>query len=106
MNKITIQRPDGVQSTYKINNPETWAALDAKPRKARTISDKRIYPTMSGISSAEYVKQYFALNTQRKIAAYANHIDHCTLYLPLNTRPATWAPDTVQIEMIDEECAA
>lgn len=104
MNEIKIQRPDGVQSTYRINNPETWAALDAKPRKARTISDKRLYPKRSGLSTAEYVRQYFELNTQFKIAAYAEHIDHCALYAPLNTKPATWAPDTVEIEIV--ECAA
>lgn len=104
MNEIRIHRPDGVQSTYRINNPETWNLLEAKPRKARTISDKRIYPKRSDLSTADYVRQYFELNSQSKVAAYPQHIDHCTLYLPLNTRPATWAPDNVEIEIV--ECAA
>lgn len=105
MNEIKIQRSDGVQSTYKINNPETWNLLDAKPRKPRTISDKRKYPkTMSAfMSTRDYVIAYYELNgfVNREGATRA-YVD--SFFQPLNTTPATWAPDTVEIEIV--ECAA
>ena len=100
----TIRRPDGILSTYTVTNPATWAALQAvKPaKKPRAKADKRNFPQQA-LSTADYVRQYFALNTGRagKVYAYADHLDHRTLYQPLNEKPWHWAPDTVEIETVD-----
>ena len=102
----TIRRPDGVLSTYTVTNPATWAALQAlKPAKTpRAKADKRRYPSQA-LSTADYVRQYFALITCHrtgKICAYANHLDHQALYHPLNEKPWHWAPDTVEIETVED----
>jgi hypothetical protein len=52
------------------------------------------------------VRQYFAQNTRGckgEINAYANHLDHQTLYQPLNEKPWRWAPDTVEIETVEDD---
>jgi hypothetical protein len=102
----TIRRPDGALSTYTVTNPATWAALQAvKPaKKPRGKADKRRYPSQA-LSTANYVRQYFALNTGSRaggINAYADHLDHRTLYHPLNEKPWHWAPDTVEIETVED----
>jgi hypothetical protein len=101
----TIRRPDGALSTYTVTNPATWAALQTvKPaKKPRAKADKRRYPSQV-LSTADYVRQYFALNTRSRtgeINAYADHLDHRTLYQPLNEKPWHWAPDTVEIETVE-----
>jgi hypothetical protein len=101
----TIRHPDGTLSTYTVTNPATWAALQAvKPaKKPRSKADKRRYPSQA-LSTADYVRQYFALNTRSRtgeINAYADHQDHRTLYQPLNEKPWHWAPDTVEIETVE-----
>jgi hypothetical protein len=101
----TIRHPDGTVGAYTIASPATWAALQAvKPaKKPRAKADKRNFPRFAGLSTSDYVRQYFALNTGRagKVCAYAGHLDHRTLYHPLNEAPATWAPDTVEIETVE-----
>jgi hypothetical protein len=101
----TIRHPDGTAGTYTVTNPATWAALQTvKPaKKPRAKADKRNFPQLAGLSTADYVRQYFALNTGRagKVCAYADHQDRRTLYHPLNEAPATWAPDTVEIETVE-----
>ncbi len=101
-----IRRPDGTLSTYTVTNPATWAALQAvKPaKKPRAKADKRKYPSQA-LSTADYVSQYFALNTRSRtgeINAYGDHQDHRTLYQPLNEKPWHWAPDTVEIETVED----
>jgi hypothetical protein len=100
-----IRHPDGTLSTYTVTNPATWAALQAvKPaKKPRAKADKRRYP-LQARSTADYVRQYFALNTRCRpgeINAYGDHQDHRTLYQPLNEKPSHWAPDTVEIETVE-----
>ena len=102
----TIRRPDGTLSTYMVTNPAHWAELQAvKPaRKPRSKADKRKYPSQA-LSTADYVSQYFALNTRSRtgeINAYGDHQDHRTLYQPLNEEPWHWAPDTVEIETVED----
>lgn len=106
MSTTTIRRPDGTLSTYKVTNPASWAALEAvKPlkRAPKGKADKRRYPSQA-LSTADYVRQYFALNTRSRtneINAYGDHLDHRTLYQPLNDNPITWAPDTVEVEVLE-----
>jgi hypothetical protein len=102
----TIRHPDGALSTYTVTNPATWAALQAvKPaRKPRGKADKRRFPHWHEFMSAEdYVRQYFALNSERASNGnnYGAHINHLALFQPLNTAHATWAPDTVEIETVE-----
>jgi hypothetical protein len=101
----TTRQPDGTLSTYTVTSPATWAALQSlKPmKKPRAKADKRRYPSQA-LSTADYVRQYFALNTRSRtgeINAYGQHLDHQTLYQPLNEKPWHWAPDTVAIEALE-----
>lgn len=103
--KTTITRPDGTRSTYTGITPASWAALESiKPLKKapRSKSEKRLFPKQA-TSTADYVRQYYALNTDRggKITAYADHLDHATLFQPLNEKPWHWAPDTVGVEILE-----
>ena len=106
MSTATIRRPDGTLSTYTVTNPASWAALQAvKPlkRAPKGKADKRRYPSQA-LSTADYVRQYFALNTRSRtgeINAYGDHQDHRTLYHPLNEKPWHWAPDTVEVEVLE-----
>lgn len=105
MSTATIRRHDGTLSTYKVTNPASWAAIEAvKPaKKPRSKADKRRYPSQA-LSTADYVRQYFALNTRSRtgdINAYGDHQDHRTLYQPLNEKPWHWAPDTVEVEVLE-----
>tara|TARA_R110000868_G_scaffold85716_1_gene240943 strand:+ start:3981 stop:4298 length:318 start_codon:yes stop_codon:yes gene_type:complete len=105
MSTATIRRPDGTLSTYTVTNPASWAALEAvKPaRKPRPKAEKRRYPSQA-MSTADYVRQYYALNTRSRtgeINAYGAHLNHITLFQPLNEEPCHWAPDTVEIEVLE-----
>lgn len=105
MSTATIRRPDGTLSTYTVTNPASWAALDAvKPaRKPRPKAEKRQYPPQA-MSTADYVRQYYALNTRNRtgaINAYGAHLDHMALFQPLNAKPWHWAPDTVEVEVLE-----
>jgi len=101
----TTRQLDGTLSTYTITNPATWAALQSlKPmRKPRAKADKRQYPQWrADMSTADYIRAYFALNSQRhKTPAYPDHVNHLALYATLPDTPAAWAPDTVEIEVIE-----
>ena len=105
MSAVTVTRPGGIRSTYTNVTPATWAALhDVKPaRRPRSKADKRRFPGLS-LSTEDYVRQYFALNTRSRpgeINAYGAHLDHLKLFQPLNQAPTTWAPDTVEIEELE-----
>jgi hypothetical protein len=98
-----IKHPDGTVGTYTITSPTTWAALQTanKARKTRAKADRRQYPAIvQGATVAQYIKQYFALNSNPRLTihAYPDHVDHLALYRPLPDRPAPWAPDIVEIE--------
>ena len=102
----TIRHPDGTIGTYTVTNPATWAALQSiKPaRKPRAKADKRTYPKWDHtMSTRDYIRQYYGLNSASKIAAYPRHeTDWLSLYEPLPDTPAAWAPDTVEIETVEE----
>ena len=104
MTTINITRPDGTRSAYTNIGPAAWAAVQAvKPHRTKWArSEKRSFPKQA-MSTADYVRQYFALNTGRrgKITAYADHLNHLALFQPLNEKPWHWAPDTVEIEMLE-----
>ena len=106
MSAITVTRPDGTLSTYTVTNPASWAALQAvKPlkRAPKGKTEKRRYPSQA-MSTADYVRQYYALNTRSRtgeINAYGAHLDHMTLFQPLNEKPWHWAPDTVEVEVLE-----
>jgi hypothetical protein len=97
----TTRQPDGTLSTYTVTNPATWAALQSvKPHKIPRKGDKRQYPQWrADMSTADYIRGYFALNS-KPYTAYGEG-DHLALYAPLPDTPAAWAPDTVEIEILE-----
>ena len=93
----TIRQPDGTLSTYTITNPATWAALQSvKPmKKPRAKADKRQFPKWDRhMSTAQYVRAYWRLN-------FVDGAEPSAFFQPLPTTPAAWAPDTVEIEVIE-----
>ena len=108
MTTINITRPDGTRSAYTNISPASWAALQAvKPHRTKWArSAKRAYPKwIESWSTRQYIDAYFELNTARRegINAYPHHADqaHLALYAPLPDKPASWAPDTVEVEVIE-----
>ena len=103
MSTINITHPDGTRGTYTITNPQTWAAIQAvKPaKKTRIKPAKRKYPDWrADMTTREYIRAYFALNTRRDMCAYDDGQDHTALYACANMdRAPTWAPDTVTVEI-------
>jgi hypothetical protein len=103
----TTRQPDGTVSTYNITNPATWAALQSvKPMRRPALARrcKREFPQWrADMSTADYVNQYFGLNSHIKIAAYPRYeTNWLSLYAPLPDTPAAWAPDTVEIETVED----
>jgi hypothetical protein len=94
----TIRHPDGTIGTYTITNPATWAALQSlKPmKKSRIKACKRTYPKFVGLmSTSDYVRAYWRLN-------FVNGADPSAFFQPLPDTPAAWAPDTVEIETVED----
>lgn len=93
-----------------VGRPETLAAIFAlhngkKPSKPRPKADRRRFPVfVPGMSTADYVAEYFSLNTRVHggIHAYecSAYRDVMALYAPLNTEPATLpsGEETIEIE--------
>lgn len=88
--------PHGRASYLTQDDTDTLSAiLSVKPaRKPRSRVDRRAYPKFrEGTSTADYVRAYFRLQTERdgiryvgaRVHAYADHIDHLALYQPLST---------------------
>jgi hypothetical protein len=106
MHTITHTYPDGTRARYTLAPgsivPLQLAAL--KPlRKPRIGADKRAYPKWTpDMSTADYVRQYFALNTasHKRITAYPSHVNHLALYAPLPDRPAPFymGVDSVEVD--------
>ena len=104
MNTIEHRYPDGTRATYTVAPGSTLPLqiMALKPmRPLRPTSDKRLFPKhQAHWSTADYVRQYFALNShQIKLPAYPNHVDHLALYHPLpNTPAATYTGmDSVEV---------
>ena len=107
----TIPRGAGVTSRY-VTQPhtDTLAMLMAfKPstKRPRLGTAKRAYPDRKRTwCTADYVKEYFRLNTMRdgirlvgpKIHAYADHLDHLEGFQPLSRalQPVSFEPDGVE----------
>lgn len=88
--------PAGRASYLTQDDTDTLSAiLSVKPaRKPRSRVDRRAYPKFrEGTSTADYVRAYFRLQTERngfryigaQVYAYADHLDHVALYQPLST---------------------
>ena len=83
-------------TTYTLKPGSAAAEALTRPIKllrkpALGRSDKRLFPAyVAGVTStADYIKGYFALNSQRyKVPAYPDHVDHLALYVPLPDAPA------------------
>ena len=94
MNTIKHRYPDGTEATYTVAPGSTLPlqimALKPIKRPIRVASDKRLFPKHEPHwSTADYIKRYFALNSQRyKAPAYPDHVDHLALYCPLPDAPA------------------
>ena len=92
MTTIEHRYPDGTRGTYTVAPGSTLPLqiMALKPAKRpRSTRDKRLFPRhQAHWSTADYVRYYFALNSQRKIAAYPDHVDHLALYQPLPDAPA------------------
>jgi len=106
MHTIETRYPDGTRGAYRVapgsTIPLQLAALKPAKRPALARSDKRLFPEWHRrMSTADYVRQYFALNSQQyKLPAYPSHIDHLSLYDPLPDTPAATyvGVDTVEID--------
>jgi hypothetical protein len=89
--------PDTLAAVYALQN--------AKPRKPRAKAEKRAYPRfVPGMSTAEYVRAFFSLNTGpgQKISAYMNGGDHTSFYQTLNTAPAALPTGEETVETIEK----
>lgn len=94
---ITHRTYPAGRATYRTqDDTDTLSAiLSVKPaRKPRARVDRRAYPkAREGTSTADYVRAYFRLQTERnglryvgaQVYAYGEHLDHVTLYQPLST---------------------
>jgi hypothetical protein len=104
MHTIETRYPDGTRARYTLapgsTVPLQLAAL--KPLRTRWArSEKRAFPRWSpSMSTADYVRQYFELNSERKTPAYPSHVDHLALYAPLPDRPAPFytGVDSVEVD--------
>ena len=65
------------------------AACTGKGKRTKPKAAKRAYPAFfEGMSTADYVRAYFALNTGRRSEfAYDPSLDHAALYEPLPDAP-------------------
>ena len=103
MTTIEHRYPDGTRATYTVAPGSTLPLqiMALKPAKRpRSTSDKRLFPKhQAHWSTADYVRYYFALNSQRKVAAYPDDGDHLALYHPLPDAPAATyiGMDTVEV---------
>ena len=107
----TIPRRAGVTSRF-VTQPgtDTLAMLTAfKPstKRPRIRAERRAYPSGKRTwCTADYVKEYFRLNTARstirhagaQIHAYADHLDHLEGFQPLSRalQPVSFEPDGVE----------
>jgi hypothetical protein len=105
MHTIETCYPDGTRARYTLapgsTVPLQLAAL--KPLRTRLArSEKRLFPKWNpAMSTADYVRQYFALNSQKNnLPAYPAHVDHLSLYAPLPDRPAPFytGVDSVEVD--------
>jgi hypothetical protein len=75
---------------------DQFAAL--KPlRPTKIKAHKRSFPKFFS-STADYVRQYFELNSHWALAAYGKHSDHISLYYPLPDRVARLDPSEPEVE--------
>ena len=109
MQTITRTWPDGTRGTYTVapgsSLPLELAALKPLKRPKWARSEKRLFPAYApGIdSTADYIRRYFALNSQRyKLPAYPDHVDHLSLYAPLPDAPAAVYTGVDTVETIGE----
>ena len=111
MTYTTIPRGAGVTSRY-ITQPDTdtlamLMAFKPSTKRPRLGTAKRAYPDRKRTwSTAEYVREYFRLNTMRdgirivgpKVHAYDDIIDHVAGFQPLSRalQPVSFEPDGVE----------
>ena len=99
---ITFQTaPRGTATVTEANaqaRRDQFAAI--KPlRPPKMKASSRSYPRLYGFSSTEdYIKRYFALNSERGISAYDKNTDHIALYHPLPDRVARLNPAEPEVE--------
>ena len=96
--KFTRTYPDGTRGAYSVQPGSSVPLQLASIKPARTKlarTEKRLFPVYAaGVdSTADYIRRYFQLNSQRKLPAYPDHVDHLALYAPLPDTPAPPLPD-------------
>ena len=103
MHTIKHRHPDGTCATYTVAPGSTlpMQIMALKPVKGGIgrATDKRLFPKhQPHWSVAKYVKEYFALNSHHKVAAF-QQTDPLALYHPLPDTPAaTYAGlDSVEV---------
>ena len=98
---ITFQTAPRGTATVADHNAQSMRDLFAglKPLKPTKIkAHARRFPHPNGFWSTEdYIRQYFSLNSYRKIAAYGSG-DHISLYHPLPDRVARLDPAEPEVE--------
>lgn len=111
MQTLTRTYPDGTRARYKLQDgssvPLQLSSL--KRYRLKRLGEKRKFPRADPTTStAEYVRKYFALNTESRHGspcAYDRYIDHMTLYAPLNEARAAWPMGVDSVETIEEDAA-
>lgn len=108
MHTIETRYPDGTRARYTLA-PRSTAPMELakiKPLRTRWArSEKRLFPAYApGIdSTADYIRRYFALNSQRyKLPAYQDHGDPLALYAPLPDAPAAVYTGIDTVETVEE----
>lgn len=66
-------------------------------RPTKIKAHKRSFPKFFS-STADYIRQYFELNSHWALAAYDKHTDHNALYHPLPYRVARLNPSEPEVE--------
>ena len=108
MHTIETRYPDGTRARYKLQDgssvPLQLSSL--KRYRLKRLGEKRKFPRADPTTStAEYVRKYFALNTESRHGspcAYGQHIDHTKLYEPLNEARAAWPMGVDTVETVGE----
>lgn len=98
MNTIIIGR-----TRYKTDRPDILALhakCTGKHKIIKPKAAKRAYPKFF-TSTADYVAQYFALNTGRNSVYAYQPGGHADLYEPLNDAPAAYYTETDTMEICE-----
>lgn len=97
---ITFQTAPRGTATVTEAHAQSMRDVFAGPKPLKPIkikAHKRSFPKFFS-STADYIRQYFELNSHWALAAYDKHTDHNALYHPLPYRVARLNPAEPEVE--------